>query len=146
VVIPYLGEIRLFVGHTVAANWALCKGQILSCDEHPELFGVLGCAYGGDGVNTFALPNFEGRTPIHHGQGPGLTPRRRGETGGQAAVTLTLENLPPHSHGRKGFPHFLLVSGAQTDCDWLTRDGPERQRRATQHLLAIRGNPLLDCT
>jgi microcystin-dependent protein len=95
---PYIGEIRMFAGDYAPAGWALCDGQLLPVNENQTLYAILGTAYGGDGRTTFALPDLRGRAPIHQGQGPGLTNRRVGREGGVETVTLSVAELPAHSH------------------------------------------------
>lgn len=95
---PFLGEIRMFAGNFAPKDWAFCNGQLLPIAQNTALFALLGVQYGGDGRTNFALPNLQGRVPIHQGQGPGLTLRQIGETGGEAAVTLNSAQLPSHMH------------------------------------------------
>ena len=95
----FIGEIRIIAdANNIPRGWALCNGQILAISQNTALFSLIGTIYGGDGRYTFALPDLRGRTPIHSGQGPGLTNRRLGEKGGQETVALTVNQLPPHSH------------------------------------------------
>jgi microcystin-dependent protein len=95
---PFLGEIRM-VGWNFAANgWALCNGQLMSISQNNALFALLGTTYGGDGISTFALPNLQGRVPIHQGTGPGLSPYTMGESAGSEAVTLLVNQMPQHNH------------------------------------------------
>lgn len=101
---PFLGEIRLFAGNFAPTGWALCEGQLMTIRANTALFSLLGTAYGGDGRSTFALPDLRDRVPLHHGQGPGLTERELGETGGSAAVTLLISELPPHTHPARALP------------------------------------------
>jgi microcystin-dependent protein len=90
---PYVGEIRI-VGFSFApAGWELCNGQLLSISENETLFNLIGTTYGGDGESTFALPDLQGRVPIHQGNGTVLA-----ETGGVESVTLTLAQIPQHAH------------------------------------------------
>lgn len=96
---PYIGEVLLFAGNFAPKGWALCNGQILAINQNQALFSLLGTTYGGNGVTTFALPDLRDRVPIHQGQGPGLTNRTPGERAGEASHTLTLQELPAHSHG-----------------------------------------------
>ncbi len=79
-------------------GWALCNGQLLAIAQNDVLFALIGTTYGGDGQNTFALPDLQGRIPIHMGSGPGLTPRIIGELSGSESVTLTTSQLPAHTH------------------------------------------------
>lgn len=95
---PFLGEIRNFAFNFAPRGWAQCQGQTLSISQNTALFSLLGTMYGGDGRTTFALPDLRGRVSIAPGQGPGLTPRSQGETGGSEAVTLTSAEIAPHTH------------------------------------------------
>jgi microcystin-dependent protein len=95
---PFLGEIRMFAGNFAPRGWALCDGQILPISQYDALFSLLGTMYGGDGRTSFGLPDLRGRAPIHAGSGPGLTPRPVGQKGGAETVTLTVNQLPAHSH------------------------------------------------
>ncbi len=79
-------------------NWAFCNGQILPIAQNQALFSLLGTTYGGNGVNTFALPNLMGRTPVGLGQGQGLSNYTLGEVTGTENTILTINNLPPHVH------------------------------------------------
>lgn len=95
---PFLAEIRIFAGNFAPKGWALCDGQILPLSQNTALFSLLGTMYGGDGKSNFALPNLQGRAPMHFGQGPGLSLRDEGETGGEQTVTLLQSEIPVHSH------------------------------------------------
>jgi microcystin-dependent protein len=96
---PYLGEIRLFAGNFAPVGWALCEGQTLPISEYEYLFNLIGTTYGGDGEETFNLPDLSGRTPVHVGHGPGLpSTYQLGETFGVERVTLTVGQLPSHTH------------------------------------------------
>lgn len=95
---PYIGEIRLFAGSFAPLGWALCQGQLLAIAENETLFNLIGTTYGGDGEQSFGLPDLRGRVPIHQGAGPGRSPRFIGELGGTEAVTLSDAQLPAHSH------------------------------------------------
>jgi microcystin-dependent protein len=95
---PYAGEIRMFPYDIAPFGWAFCDGGIMKAEDNFALAIMLGSAYGGDGQNTFGLPDLQGRAPLHPGQGPGLTPRTLGESGGAASVTLVTANLPAHTH------------------------------------------------
>ena len=94
----FLAEIRLFAFNFAPFGWALCQGQILPISQNTALFSLLGTQYGGNGTSNFALPNLQGAVPIGQGNGPGLTPRTIGETGGEENVTLTVDELPAHAH------------------------------------------------
>lgn len=95
---PFVGEIRMFAGNFAPRSWALCDGQLLAVNQNDALFSLFGTIYGGDGRTTFALPDLRGRIPIHMGSGPGLTPRQIGSKSGSETVTVTVNQLPSHSH------------------------------------------------
>lgn len=90
---PYVGEIRMFAGNFAPAGWMFCEGQLLPISEYETLFNLIGTTYGGDGQSTFALPDLRGRVPLHMGNGFTLA-----ETGGVETVTLTVSQIPAHSH------------------------------------------------
>lgn len=96
---PYVGEIKVFAGNFAPKGWALCDGTLLSVAQYQALFSIIGATFGGDGKTTFALPNFQGKAPVHQGNGPGLTSRVLGEQGGAASVTLLGTEIPNHTHG-----------------------------------------------
>lgn len=91
---PYIGEIRMFGGNFAPNGWLFCEGQLLPISENDTLFNLMGTTYGGDGQNTFALPDLRGRLPLHQGGGMTLA-----EAGGVETVTLTSQTIPSHSHG-----------------------------------------------
>lgn len=95
---PYIGEIRMFGGDFAPFGWAFCDGSLVDIAEYDALFNLIGTTYGGDGMETFALPNLMGRVPIHQGQGPGMSNYVLGEMGGVENVTLTLDQIPAHNH------------------------------------------------
>ncbi|HQU60560.1 MAG TPA: tail fiber protein [Saprospiraceae bacterium] len=95
---PFLGMIVMFGGNFAPRSWAFCDGQLLSISANTALFSILGTTYGGDGRTTFGLPDLRGRTPMHPGDGPGLTSRRLGERGGEERHTLNLNEIPSHNH------------------------------------------------
>lgn len=90
---PYVGEIRMFAGNFAPAGWMFCEGQLLPISENETLFQLIGTTYGGDGQSTFALPDLRGRIPLHQGNGFILA-----ETGGAEEITLTVQQIPAHSH------------------------------------------------
>lgn len=94
---PYIGEIRMFAGNFAPAGWEFCNGQLVPIAENDALYVVLGTRYGGDGQTNFALPNLQGRVPIHYGSGGGGT-YICGNNGGVESVTLTTLQMPVHSH------------------------------------------------
>lgn len=95
---PYLGEIKMFGGNFAPRGYAMCSGQLLSLAQNTALFSILGTTYGGNGQSTFALPDFRGRTPVHQGQGPGLSLMELGEASGVETVTLLSTQMPMHVH------------------------------------------------
>ena len=94
---PYIGEIRMFAGNFAPAGWALCQGQLEPISQNETLFNLIGTTYGGDGQNTFALPNLSGRVPLHQGTLSGNT-YVIGEAAGVETVTLTTQTIPAHGH------------------------------------------------
>lgn len=99
---PFIGEIRMFAGNFAPAGWMFCEGQILPISENDALFNLIGTTYGGDGQETFGLPNLGGRVPLHQGTGPGLSGRIIGESEGVPEVTLTPQQLGGHTHSLLG--------------------------------------------
>lgn len=95
---PYLGEVICGGWNFCPVGWAECNGALLPISQHSALFSLLGTTYGGDGQNTFGLPNLESRTVIGDGQGQGLTQRTQGEMGGVESVTITQATTPTHNH------------------------------------------------
>lgn len=94
----YLGEIRMFGGNFAPLGWALCWGQTLSIAQYDALYTLLGTTYGGDGQNTFNLPDLRGRVPVHAGQRQGSSTYVLGQTGGVETVTLVTNQIPAHTH------------------------------------------------
>jgi microcystin-dependent protein len=94
----FVGEIRVFAGSFAPTGWAMCDGQLMPISQNTALFSLLGTAYGGDGQSTFALPDLRGRAPMLFGQGPGLTPRVRGNAVGTEGHALSVAEIPPHAH------------------------------------------------
>jgi microcystin-dependent protein len=97
---PYIGEIRMFGGNFAPAGWAFCDGQLMPISENDALFNLIGTTYGGDGQETFALPNLQSRVPLHSGNsaGQGLQQYTIGEMAGVESVTLTTQQIPVHNH------------------------------------------------
>ena len=95
---PFIAEIRIFAGNFAPRNWAFCDGQLLPVSQNTALFSLIGTTYGGDGRTTTALPDLQGKAPMHPGHGPGLTSRKLGEKLGAETVTLTEAQIPSHSH------------------------------------------------
>ncbi|MDQ0466125.1 microcystin-dependent protein [Caulobacter ginsengisoli] len=98
---PFVGEIRMFSGSFAPAGWAFCNGRLLPIGEYQTLFQLIGTIYGGDGVNTFAVPDLQGRAPAGAGAGSNLQPYAIGEKGGVETVTLTAGQIPQHNHPKQ---------------------------------------------
>src|SRR5258708_21825573 len=97
----FVAEIRIFPFNFAPKGWAWCDGQLLPLSQNTALFSLLGTTYGGDGKSNFALPDLQGRAPMHPGQGPGLSLHDLGETGGSETVTLLESEIPAHSHAAR---------------------------------------------
>ncbi|MEZ5455697.1 MAG: tail fiber protein [Lysobacteraceae bacterium] len=98
---PFVAEIRMFPFNFAPHGWAFCDGQLLPISQNTALFSLLGTTYGGNGKSNFALPNLQGRAPMHPGQGPGLSLHDLGETGGTETVSLLESEIPSHSHAQR---------------------------------------------
>jgi len=105
---PFVAEIRILPFDFAPTGWAFCDGQILPLSQNTALFSLLGTTYGGNGKSNFALPDLQGRSPMHPGQGPALSLHDLGETGGSETVTLLESEIPAHSHS-------VRASGVQAD-------------------------------
>jgi len=105
---PYVGEVRIFAGNFAPAGWMFCEGQLLPISEYETLFQLIGTTYGGDGESTFALPDLRGRLPLHQGGAFTLA-----ETGGVESVTLTVSQIPAHSHALLGTGNFATTTSPQ---------------------------------
>ena len=99
---PYLAEIKMFGSSFAPKGYALCNGQIMAISQNTALFSLLGTTYGGNGTTTFALPDMQGRAPVHEGNGAGIDPVSLGEMAGEPNVTLTTNELPSHTHPISG--------------------------------------------
>jgi microcystin-dependent protein len=138
---PYVGEIRMFGGNFAPAGWMFCEGQLLPISENETLFNLIGTTYGGDGQSTFALPDLRGRLPVHMGNGFTLA-----ETGGVETVTLTVSQIPAHSHAFIGTtstaidanPGGNVVAQAQTFFPYL--NVPPTVAMAPQAVTSVGGN------
>lgn len=129
---PFVGEIRMFAGNFAPRGWAFCDGQLLAVSQNDALFSLFGTIYGGDGRTTFGLPDLRGRLPIHMGSGPGLSPRNIGSRSGVEAVTVTVNQIPSHTHplqasgdlaGRTTAQDNVL--GKSSNIDLYTGDAPD---------------------
>jgi len=144
---PYLGEIRMFAGNFAPAGWAFCDGRILSILENDTLFTLIGTSYGGDGQNTFALPDLRGRIPVHMGSGSGLTTRVLSEKNGTEEVALTVNQMPAHTHVFTGTTSTASatspangVVGAPANIDLYRPTGSLNATMATNALVGMGGS------
>jgi microcystin-dependent protein len=112
---PFIAEIRIFAGNFAPRSWAFCNGQLLPISQNTALFSLIGTTYGGDGRSTTALPDLQGRAPMHPGRGPGLTARQLGERGGTETVALTEAQMPSHTHAMQAFPLLATRSGIEDE-------------------------------
>ena len=136
---PFIGEIKLFGGNFAPLNYATCDGQTLPISQNDALFALIGTTYGGDGQQTFNLPDLRGRVPMHQGQGLGLSSRVIGQSLGTENVTLTLPQLPGHTHiapcstaGKTSSPNsaFWATDGSGNIAPYSTQ-APNGQMAAT---------------
>jgi microcystin-dependent protein len=115
---PYVGEIRMFAGNFAPVGWMFCEGQTLAIAENEVLFQLIGTTYGGDGEETFNLPNLASRVPIHMGTGPDGTTYQLGEMAGTEQETLTTQQIPSHAHP------MLATTAAATTRDPVPNNTP----------------------
>lgn len=122
---PFIGEIRIFAGSFAPRDWAFCDGSLLNVAQNTALFSLISTVYGGDGRNNFALPNLQGRAPLHYGgsQGSGLSSYRLGQKGGVETVTLTLANMGAHKHNAIGSDQ---LGNATKPTNNVVSEGPNR--------------------
>jgi len=125
---PFIAEVRIFAGNFAPRGWAFCNGQLLPISQNTALFSLIGTIYGGDGRSTIALPNLQGRAPMHPGSGPGLTPRSLGQKNGAKTVTLTENQLPAHTHQYRLSSEMADEAGS-SDPDGNSPAVPRRSRR-----------------
>ncbi|HYP00242.1 MAG TPA: tail fiber protein [Pyrinomonadaceae bacterium] len=129
---PFVAEIRIFPFNFAPKGWAFCDGQLLPLSQNTALFSLLGTTYGGNGKSNFALPDLQGRAPMHPGQGPGLSLHDLGETGGSETVTLLESEMPVHNH--------LMMANSSPGL--LTTPAPDRGLARSQGgSMFVPGNP-----
>jgi len=145
---PFIAEVRIFAGNFAPRSWAFCDGQLLPISNNTALFSLIGTTYGGDGRTTTALPNLQGRVPMHPGRGPGLTSRRLGEKVGTETVTLSEAQIPSHAHtfrvqntgGPPGGPNNTKsVAGSRTINAWQTNTSANLVDMASEALSTTGG-------
>ena len=132
---PFVAEIRIFACNFAPTGWATCDGQLLPISQNTALFSLLGTFYGGDGKSTFALPNLQGRVPVHADNSGTFL----GEEGGTATVTLLVSEIANHSHSlnvNQADPANLTTPGV-TRVISQSRNGPAYQTNSTQNLVAM---------
>jgi microcystin-dependent protein len=127
---PFLSEIRIFAFNYAPKSWAMCNGQILAIAQNQALFSLLGTTFGGNGVQTFGLPNLQGRVPAHFGNGVGLSPRVMGETYGEEVHTLIIGEMPNHMH---------LAMANSTDATALSPAGNDWAKQPAYLPFAVAG-------
>ena len=125
---PFVAEIRVFPFNFAPKGWAWCDGQLLPLSQNTALFSLLGTTYGGNGKSNFALPDLQGRAPMHPGQGPGLSLHDLGETGGSETVSLLESEIPSHAHALR----------ASSDIADLQVPSPARSLARSQNANAYR--------
>jgi microcystin-dependent protein len=113
----FIGQIILFAGNFAPRNWAFCQGQLISIAQNTALFSILGTTYGGDGRTTFGLPDLQGRTAMHPGNGPGLPSYRLGQKGGTTTNTLNATQLPSHTHAATASVHLGTAANVPSGSD-----------------------------
>ncbi len=132
----FIGEIRLFGGNFAPVGWAFCNGQIIPISQNSALFNLIGTTYGGDGQSTFALPDLQGRRPVHQGQGPGLSTYVIGQLGGVEAVTLIGSQGGSHSHSPQAVAQSGTVDAPAGNVWAQWSDNPYATTGSTEDLAA----------
>lgn len=120
---PYVGQIIMFGGNFAPMGWMTCSGQTLPISEYDTLFNLIGTTFGGDGEQSFNLPDLRGRVPIHQGHANGLSSYTVGQSGGVEAVTLTTQQLAGHNHGATTTAQ-AGTTNAPTGTTFLADEGP----------------------
>ena len=135
---PYVGEIRLFGFQRIPTGWMACDGSLQSIANYQVLYTLLGTTYGGDGINTFGLPDLRGQVPLHQGTGLGLSPRVLGQVGGSENVTLLSNQMPAHNH------NFMATTNAASAVSPGTTVQPGTLPSDHLYLQNITGTPTAD--
>jgi microcystin-dependent protein len=140
---PFIGEIRPFGFNFAPRGWAKCDGALQSVPQNQQLFTILGNRFGGDGRSNFALPNLTtGRTVIGAGDGPGLTPREIGETGGHSAVFLKGDMVPTHGHAMHGTADPAEAAAPANNAALARSTGKQAYAQATGQLSELQSAAL----
>jgi microcystin-dependent protein len=139
---PYVGEIRMFAGNFPPNGWMFCEGQLLPISEYETLFNLIGTTYGGDGQSTFALPDLQGRLPLHMGTALGTT-FTIGENGGVESVTLTTQQIPIHTHGLLCAASGGVPNSNPKDGFWAATDQNQYSTQAGNSPMGTAQNNLL---
>ena len=139
---PFVAEIRIFPFNFPPRGWAWCDGQLLPLSQNTALFSLLGTTYGGNGKSNFALPDLQGRAPMHPGQGPGLSLHDLGETGGSETVTLLESEIPSHSHAFRDHDIDLGELNAPAQNRSLAQSANATAYTAAANLVAMSGQAL----
>jgi microcystin-dependent protein len=137
---PYLGEIRIFPYNFAPRGWWFCNGQILAIQQYTALFSLLGTYYGGNGTSTFALPNLQGRVPLHAGQGPGLSLYQLGEETGEVSHTLLTSEVPAHNHS------FHAAAGGKSDSTTVANNSPASTATGVNVYSSAAGNATMNAS
>ena len=150
---PYVGEIRMFGGNFAPNGWMFCEGQSLPISENEVLFQLIGTTYGGDGEETFNLPNLASRVPIHMGTGPDGTTYQIGEMAGTESVTLSTQQIPSHTHpftatqvaGNAGTPENNMIAESTSSIKPYIEDAPSTPMNANAVTPAGGSQPHENC-
>jgi microcystin-dependent protein len=140
---PYIGEIRMFAGNFAPAGWMFCDGSVLAITDNETLFNLIGTTYGGDGQQTFALPDLRGRFPIHMGQGAGLQNYILAQSGGVEDVTIATSTLPNHTHPAQCSSGGQTQSADPTGGVSAPSDATQYATSAAGGFMAAAGSPIL---
>jgi len=141
---PFIAEIRIFAGNFAPRGWSFCDGQLLPVSQNTALFSLIGTTYGGDGRTTMALPDLQGRAPMHPGRGPGLTSRRLGEKVGIYDVTLSEAQIPSHTH--QPWTNGLVVPNSATPSNKWPSRMVDAGTGSTVTEQVYKNDPILDST
>jgi len=147
---PFIGEVKLFGFNFAPRGYMTCQGQLLSIAQNTALFSLLGTTYGGNGQQTFGLPDLQGRAPIGQGQGPGLSPYEMGQIGGTESVTITQGQMPMHVHSAIGITVRIPVNTGNEDSgaagNYIGNSAPNDQFGPVASPTAALGAPIVGGT